>query len=145
MGKNAESVEGEIERRVLLTRQQIIESDDIPTEDVLVPEWGGVVCVKGLSGESRDAFESSMIKQRGDSMETNTRNMRARLVALSIVGEDGTLVFSTADVDALGLKSSKALDRVFAVSQRLSGLSKKDSDALAGNSEATPSDSGFTS
>ena len=37
----------------MLTRKQILECADIPTEIVKVPEWGGEVLVKGLTGAER--------------------------------------------------------------------------------------------
>ena len=71
----------------LLTKERILAVDDIVTEDVDVPEWGGTVRVRGLSGTERDAFESSMIERRGKKVETNLTNLRAKLVAASVVDE----------------------------------------------------------
>lgn len=129
----------------LLTREAILGIEDIPTEDVDVPEWGGTVRVKGLTGKDRDAFEASIVgdtaAKKGQSRKLNMANMRARFVALSIVDEQGVRVFSDGDVTALGAKSSVALNRVYTVAQRLSGLSDEDVEELAGNSETGQSGS----
>jgi hypothetical protein len=42
-------------------------------------------------------------------------------------------MFSDQDVTKLGKKSARALDRVFDVSQRLSGITKEDVEDLAKN------------
>ena len=46
----------------VLTREQILKADDMTTERVPVPEWGGEVLVKSLTGRQRDEFEGSMIE-----------------------------------------------------------------------------------
>jgi len=116
-----------------LTRDAILKAQDLPTEEVEVPEWGGVVRVRGLTGAERDAFEQSIVEQRGKNTRMNLRNIRAKLVALTVVDEEGNRVFSDEDAEALGKKSAAALDRVFAVAQRLSGLRPEDVEELAGN------------
>ena len=124
----------------LLTRDAILQADDLPTEDVEVPEWGGTVRVRGLTGAERDAFEASIVEQRGKKTHFNMVNLRARLVALSVVDEDGKRVFSDSDVKALGHKSAVALQRVFKAAQRLSGLTAEDVEELAKNLESDQSD-----
>lgn len=128
----------------LLTREQILTADDQVVEDVPVPEWGGVVRVRGLTGTQRDRFEGEAVEQRGRKTKLNFENLRARLVSLTVVDGDGKRMFSDADVAALGQKSASALDRVFAVAQRLSGMSDQDVEELTKNSESGQSD-GFTS
>lgn len=127
-----------------LTRDAILGARDLPTEDVEVPEWGGTVRVRGLTGTERDAFEQSIARRKGKNVELNLRNVRAKLVALSVVDEQGNRIFSEADVDALGQKSAAALDRIFRVAQRLSGLTDEDVEELTGNSLSIPS-AGFIS
>jgi hypothetical protein len=122
----------------LLGRDTILSAPDLPRETVPVPEWGGEVLVRGLTGAERDAFEESCYTGRGKDRRENFANLRARLVALAIIGEDGTRVFAEADVKALGGKSAAGLDRVFAVIQRLNGLRERDVEDLAGNFEPSP-------
>lgn len=100
------------------------------TEEVEVPEWGGSVIVAGLTGAERDHFEQESIKGKGKNATMNFANMRARLVALSVVNADGTRTFSRDDVKALGGKSAAALERVFDVARRLSGLTDSDLEEL---------------
>jgi hypothetical protein len=129
----------ESSHHVLLSRDDILKADDLPREVVACPEWGGDVLVQALSGTQRDEFEASMAVMRGKTVVPDTENIRAKLVARSLVDEDGGQLFTQHDVHALGLKSAAALDRVFAVASRLSGLSDEDIDDLAGNSPAAQS------
>lgn len=116
-----------------LSRDAILSIDDIQTEEVFVPEWGGSVLVRGMVGHERDAFEATLLKQRGKQQEMDLTDVRAKLAARSIVDEAGALVFTLEDVAALSKKSGAALQRIFNVAQRLSGLSDDDIEELAKN------------
>ena len=115
----------------LLNRESILQADDLPKELVDVPEWGGSVYVRSLTGAERDRFESSMIKQRGKNQQMNLDNIRAKLAVLTVCDEEGKRIFSSADIDELSKKSAAALDRIFAVARRLSGLGEDDVKELA--------------
>ena len=116
-----------------LTREQILQADDLKTESVEVVEWGGMVLMRGLTGTERDALEGSMIEIRGKSRQLKLENIRAKLVAMTIVDEAGKRLFSDEDVRELGHKSASALQRVFEVAQRLSGLRAEDVEELVKN------------
>src|SRR5215472_11906275 len=105
-----------------LTRDAIFNADDVVTEEVSVPEWGGSVMVRGLSGTERDKFEAAITIQNGSKATVNLRNFRAKLVVLSTYDNDGNRLFTDADVEKLGQKSASAIQRIFKVSQRLAGM-----------------------
>jgi hypothetical protein len=117
----------------LLTRDQILAAEDLSRELVEVPEWGGSVWVRALTGGERDDFEASCLMTKGKSSELNYRNMRAKLVVRTAVTETGERVFGDADVEALTQKSASALDRLFSVASRLSALGKEDVEELTKN------------
>lgn len=126
-----------------LNKETILAADDIQYEDVPVPEWGGVVRVKSLMGNERDGLEASMIVGKGKNAQVNLENLRAKLVARSCVDENGKRIFDDTDIPALARKSALALNRVYEVAQRLSGITQEDVDELTKNSEAAQSaDSG---
>lgn len=115
----------------ILSRDEILKVDDRKTEVVPVPEWGGEVIVRSMSGFERDAFEASVAQSKNGKQTTNLSNIRARLVAKCVVDEHNVPLFVTpADVLALGEKSAAALDRVFEKCQELNGMSKKDVEEL---------------
>jgi hypothetical protein len=127
----------------LLGRNQILDAKDLQTEDVPVPEWGGEVRIRMLTGEERDAFEASMVELKKDgSAKANRENVRARLLVLCIVNENGEQMFNRADIKLLGRKSAKALERVINKANELNGISEKDIEELAEGFEDAPSDGG---
>jgi hypothetical protein len=117
----------------LLSKQEILLSQDLKTEDVEVAEWGGTVRVRTLTGKERDAFEASLTTGEGKKRKPDLTNIRAKLVAMCIVDEGGAREFEDSEIAALGAKSAAALDRVFSVCQRLNGLSTADVEELEKN------------
>ena len=98
-----------------LSRDAILQREDIVTEDVEVPEWGGTVRVRGMSGVERDKFEAGLIAQPvangrrrkpQDQRQTNMENIRAKLCSWCCVDEQGAGSFAESDVQALGGKSA---------------------------------------
>lgn len=128
----------------LLGREDILQADDILTEDVAVPEWGGTVRVRGLTGAERDGFEADSVRGKGKNTSVNLANLRARLVALAVVDEHGNRLFGPADVAALGRKSAAALTRVYEVATRLSGLGESDVAELTEDFDAAQNGSSTT-
>lgn len=106
-----------------LTREQIFAASDLKTEIVDVPEWGGSVIVRTMTGTDRDAFEGTLVTAAEDGKRSaDLSNMRAKLVAMTVVDDNGDRVFSAEDVAAIGQKSASAIDQVFKVAQRLNGM-----------------------
>ena len=121
-----------------LSKQQILDADDLKRELVEVTEWGGSVLLRELRGRERDAFEEdSLDKQRNLSM----RNMRARLVAASAIDENGERLFTNNEAAELGEKSATALNKCFDVACGLSGIRDADIEELEGNLETGQPDS----
>jgi len=123
-----------------LTRDEILEVNDLLIEEVDVPEWGGMVLVRGLTGTDRDRLEASAVTQNGNNLALNLNNIRAKLVSMSVVNEDGKRLFTDSDIKDLGRKNAAALERVYDVAQRLSGMGKADVSELAKNLFGTPDD-----
>lgn len=118
------------------TREAILAVDDLVRELVQIPEWKLSVWVRALSGLERDRYEGAMVAYRKNRQgvpeidHVVADNMRARLVAMSCVDDDGARLFTDADVLALGMKNATPLSRICDVAQRLSRLSAQDMEAL---------------
>ena len=123
----------------LLSKTAILCANDLQTEDVDVPEWGGAVRVRSFTGRERDAFEASMVRGEGKDRNVYMWIISAGLVGLSLMVEGGQRLFTDDEVDLLGAKSGAALDRVFAIAQKLNGLSGADVEELTKNSSGVPS------
>ncbi|HNB43879.1 MAG TPA: hypothetical protein PLL72_06755 [Burkholderiaceae bacterium] len=113
-----------------LSRQAIIEADDLKTEDVAVPEWGGTVRVRTMTGEARDKLGAAMIGPNG---RPDRGKFNLMLVAGSMVDENGDPLFGFDEVAELGKKSAQALQRVADVAFRLNGLGEEQVKAAEGN------------
>lgn len=130
-----------------LTHDDILGAQDRPTEVVDVPEWGGTVTVRALSGAERDKYQSGFQTWRQNDkgilrvVAIDNTNAMARLVALSVVDAEGKRMFSDGEVTALGERSAKALERVSDVAMRLSGLELQSLEVAKEGLKATPNGS----
>ena len=125
-----------------LTREAILSKDDIQIEELHVPQWGGTVRVRGMSGTEREMFEKSVSREKPSGNRTARRagntttevvreELRAKLVAWCVVDDSGGRVFTDEDIPNLNAKSGAALERVVEVAMRLSGMGDDDVDDLA--------------
>lgn len=114
----------------LLSKDQILSADDLPFRDVDVPEWGGTVRVRTMTGGERDAFEASLYEKEGDDLVYKREHFRAKLLSRCIVDEKGTLLFSAKEIEKLSGKSARALNRLFDAAQELNAISKEEQDAI---------------
>lgn len=124
----------------LLSRADIIEAQDMETVDVDVPEWGGSVRIKSLTGQERDAFEASLFVGEGAKRKQNLKNLRSRLVAATLIDESGKALFpDDSSVLELSKKSAAALNRVFEAAQKLNGMTGAEAEALGKDLDKDPS------
>lgn len=134
-----------------LNRDAILGAVDVQSETVPVPEWGGDVIVRGLTGDELDAFQGSIRQFRpsldGKGMEAVLiqDGMRAKLLVRCLIDENGERLFTDQDAPALGAKNGSVIDRLYDVAARLSGLSEEEKAELEGNSETASEDAGSSS
>lgn len=135
----------------LMSKAAILGAADIGFEDIDlsdVPGWG-TVRIKDLTAAERDALEAGLTVdvaggRKGITQKVSLDNVRAAFCAAALVDEDGNLLFTKADLGALGKKSARALDRIFSRVRQRNGLSDGDVQELAenfgkGQSEDSPS------
>jgi len=115
----------------LLSKEDILGTKDLVTQEVDVPEWGGSVLISVMPGWARDEYES-MLVARGTKKGLPS-NIRARYVSYCVVNAAGDLMFTVADLEALGKKSSVALDRIFDAASILNGTNPEGMEAIAKN------------
>ena len=117
-----------------LTREDILGADDLRREPVPVPEWGGTVYVRTMTGRERDARETMAFISEDGKVRANEDNVRARLVALTVCDDTGELLFGLDDIEEIGKKSAPVLDRLYSAASRVNAVSVADIEELAGNS-----------
>lgn len=114
----------------------ILGFNDAKIEKVSVPEWGEAgekVYVRLMTGAQRDKWEAQSYFRKQQSEELLFENIKARLVALCACDDKGVAIFSFTQAEALGEKSSTALNRVWEAAMKLNKLSKADVDELVKN------------
>lgn len=124
----------------ILTKDQILAAQDLETETVEVPQWGGSVMVRSLTARERGQLISSIVDQRAGGRTLKLTEIQVRTCAMAIVDAQGSRMFEEADIAKLSRKSASALQVVFEVAQRLSGLSDDQVEELTEDFAETPSD-----
>lgn len=116
------------------TREAIMGANDLVVEPLEVVDWGVTVYVHTLTGNERDAWEDRCVSSRSKkSGKLDIRMLKAKLVIASACDENGKRLFVDNDAEGLNEKSAKCIDEVFQVAQRISGLSNKEAEEIAGN------------
>lgn len=125
----------------MLTKEQIMSADDKSYAEVEVPEWGGTVRVRTMTGKERDELEGAITKAQNKG--ALMKNFRATVCCLCICDDSGKRLFLEPEIRDLGERNGAALDRVFTEAITLNGIGDTEVKELVGNSSAAPSgDSG---
>lgn len=113
----------------ILTKAEIFASSDLKSEKVDMPEWGGAVYVRPMTGDERDRWEDYCVSMQNKS----SAGIMQLLVSMTVVDEAGENIFTKDDIADLGKKSAAAISRLFVVSRNLSAITKYDLENLAKN------------
>jgi hypothetical protein len=123
----------------VLDRETILAKRNLKRETVEIPEWNGTILVRELSGAERARYEagfSDTVQGEALTIEAKSKrleNMRAKIVVLAAINEDGTHIFHDDDVGEVNELSGAALDRIFSAVMRLSGYGKEEIDKAKKN------------
>lgn len=122
----------------ILSRAEILAAPDARHEDVPVPQLGGMVRMRVMSGAARDDF-NAYLKSFGDD-ERPPSAVSAALLIQICVDDAGEPIFTMDDIDQLRAKSAAALDVMAAAAMRINGLGVHAVSDAAKNSESDQSD-----
>ena len=118
-----------------LSKAKILAAKDVKlSEAVPVPEWGGDVYIRTISGTERDKFEEAYSEQK-------MKAFRVRFLVMTLADESGERLFADADIDALGGKSSVVINRLFDKAWQHNAFTDEAVDALGNDSPTAPSES----
>jgi hypothetical protein len=98
-----------------------------------VPEWGGDVFCKTLSGTERDAFEESY-------SENKMKAFRCRFLVLTLSDDKGERLFTDSETADLGKKSSVVINRLFDAAWKHNAFTTEAVEALGEGSPEGQSD-----
>lgn len=121
----------------LLNKSAILGAKDLKHEDVPVPEWGGSVRVRVMTGAERDEFRNAIASDEG---HAPIGKVSAALLVATCIDEAGERLFSVEDMAALQEKSAASLDGLATVAMRLNGLGGSAVQDAVKNSTSDQSD-----
>ncbi len=113
----------------VLTRADILAADDLKKIQVEVPEWGGSVYVRTMTGNDRDKFEDYCYSKTDKSVA----GIMQLLLSMTLVDEFGVRLFNEDEIKVLGEKSAAPLSRLFEKARELNALNEKDVKDLEKN------------
>lgn len=120
-----------------LTASDILGMDDIPMEEVTVPEWGNrKVWICGLTAAGKNAYQSSIVDFKDGKKTIKLQNSTAALLQKTLVDAKRQPLFTESQILQLGTKSAKVLERLSKIASRLSGMDEEEQEQIIKNSEA---------
>jgi hypothetical protein len=123
-----------------LTASEILGMDDLPVEEVNVPEWKNrKVLICGLTAAAKNAYQASIVEIQGKHRKLKLEHSTAKLLVRCLVDQKRQPIFTETQILQLGAKSAAVLERLAKVASRLSGMDEEDNEQLLKNSEAAQS------
>lgn len=120
----------------LLSKSSILQAADLQHEDLPMPQWGGTVRVRTMTGQERDEFRMAVSAEGG----VPVGQFNAALLLVTLVDEAGERLFTPDDMAALQKKNAATLDRLALVAVRLNGLGGQAVEGAVKNSSSGQSD-----
>lgn len=102
-----------------------------PTDELDIPELGGSVRVRGISGADRQQIvNKARIKKGPRKGEIDDEQFRAGMLAASLIDDEGAPLLQYDDLAVLSQLPAGLVDRVMGTVNRLSGFGEKEEEAL---------------
>lgn len=116
----------------VLSIDDIFSSNDLKTVKVEIPQWGGAIFVRIMTGKERDEFEHRMLKRQ---KTLNFKGMRAYLITTCVVDKDGNKLFQDDEKTrgSIEAKAGAALDIITEEIMKINHISGTDVQNLVGN------------
>ena len=124
-----------------LSRDAFLRPAAVEIVEVPVPEMGGSVYVRGMTARDRSRFETQFQLSSGKSSKKRMQEIRERLVVACVCDANGELLLTEADIEAVGKQPAPVIERIVEAAQAVCGMSNRDVEDIAKNSEETLPDS----
>jgi hypothetical protein len=111
----------------ILSLEDIKSVDDSGRELLEIPEWGGEVYVRGLTGAQRASFEDAVINKK------SMKDIRRKIVLECVVDDEGKPLFTAKDGSWITSKSATAIEKIFVKVMDISGLGDDADEDAEGN------------
>jgi len=124
--------------RVVLSRDLLTTAATVQPVDVPLPELGAgvVVPIRPMTAKEWTTFQADQIGKNGKP-NANAKIVRERMVIKCCINDDGSPIFTQADIETLGSCRAGVIERIVDSILKHSGLATTDVEAIAKNSEET--------
>jgi hypothetical protein len=122
-----------------LSKDQILEADDLGLLEVQVPEWKPKgwkpedgepsLYIRVMSVGERDAYEREWIGKK----ETGVENFRAKFLQRVLCDKEGKLLFTQDETTLLANKSARVMARLWDKAMKHNALLPEDVEEMAKN------------
>lgn len=127
-----------------LTREELLGTKlELKRERVPAPEYGEgrEVIVQEMTVAARERYSEGLLYEDPDDpgedgepkMKHKVGEMYARLVAFSVVGEDGALQYHEEDIPAISAMPSRLVERIARAAHRVSGIGEEAAESARKN------------
>ena len=116
-------------------REKILSTEDIPSREVFVPNWGVTILVKGLSAGERIDLTQAAVDQVTGSVNLSTVYPDI-VVSCCFDPETGEPIFQESDKQDIMKKSSKAIEMLASAGLELSGIGEGSADEAGKDSSS---------
>lgn len=115
----------------VLKLDDIVSAVDLALEEVEVPEWGGVVFLRGLTAGELEHLENAF----SGNTDREKFEFAVQLLAISMVSQDGQRIVTE---DRVGILRDRSAAVVFRLVKACGEINHKDFEDLVGNSPSGP-------
>lgn len=102
-----------------LDKAAILSRAKLRTIEVSIPEWDGTVFLREITAGQRDQFDAWQLAQTD---ESRFRDIRARLLILSMADAEGNLLFNLSDLRTVSDFPAGIVNRLWEAAIDLNGM-----------------------
>ena len=117
-----------------LTRDQILKADDLRREKVPIPEWGGDLYVREITGAESLVFDSWMADNKNNKKALGI-GWHPIMVMLCACDDKGERLFNDDDFEALKRKNKVVISRIAEKAIKVNKMGAEDIEDEAKNSQ----------
>jgi len=100
----------------MLSKDDIFKAKDFEIKEIEVPEWGGSIFIKSMSGYARAKLVADVQNK------IDLDKLQLRVLINCICDSEGKLLFSEADLQKLGTKNPEVLSMLEKECCKISGI-----------------------
>lgn len=109
-----------------MNREQILQKRPPKVKPVEVPEWGGTIHIRVMTGAELDGYDQA-------AYQNDYRMIRAELLVRCLCDEQGNRILSDQDVAELAQQDGYILDRLFDEAREHNGMTSRAKESIAKN------------